>query len=87
MANSMGDPKGTYIGTFELPGVVAESHGSYFAHLSTVGFGEGGYQPFPSFLSEIDVTVRENLIEYPQLKNPGAFTGRYSLVRQPPLEV
>lgn len=80
MSKSMSDPRGAYIGTFELPGVVAESHGSYFAHLPTIGLGEGGYQPFPSFLSEINVaTAGENLIEYPQLKSPGAFTGRLSL--------
>jgi len=79
MANRRGDPRGAYIGTFELPGAVAESHGSYFAHLPTIGFGEGGYQPFPSFLSAIDATDTVNLIEYPQPKSPGPFTRRSSL--------
>jgi hypothetical protein len=76
-----GDPRGAYIGSFELPGAVAESHGSYFAHLPVVGADEeGGFQYFPSFLSETDLARSgENVIEYPQLKNTPLVAGRESL--------
>lgn len=91
MSNSPGGPGGTGIGVFELPGAVAESYGSYFAHLPTVGFAENsGYQYSPSFLSVLNTITpseasvcgchaSEDLIENPQLNSTAPVTGRESL--------
>ena len=72
----IGAPIGVLVGLFNLPGAVAESHGSYFAHLPTVGSGENEFGPsFPQFLTETDPAGVENLIEDPQPKDGATLVG------------
>lgn len=63
---------GNWVGTFELPQITQESHGSFFAHLPQIGIGTGSFNPLPYLISESSSSQQEQLIEGPQLKSPNS---------------
>lgn len=61
---------GNWVGTFELPQITQESHGSFFAHLPQIGIGTGSFNPLPYLISEGSSSPQQKqLIEGPQPKS------------------
>lgn len=60
------------MGVFELPKIIQESHGSFFAQLPEIGINAGSSYRRPYFISERgSFSESEKLVRYPQLKNLG----------------
>jgi hypothetical protein len=61
---------GIVVGTFELPQITQESHGSFFVHLPEIGFGAGSsFYPLPYLISEEGSWPQRDLIEGPLPKD------------------